>query len=199
MEIIVKIETNEDFIQSILDEGDPEKTKNLFTDQTLKDTFKIKEINNIEVNDPKNPVSILDALKSKSKRWNLLTKNFRKTKRAVKETGNTAAIKTKNASKRVYNTAKSIPVGAYKGVKAALKEENAKEYDLAKNISIGDDPTQKLIDSAMKNPKINALINKTTKDANRIANKGVKELNTVGKNLGRVASAASRLAGPTIS
>lgn len=142
MEIIVKIKTNEDFIQSILDEQDPEKTKNLFTDQTLKDTFKIIEINNIEVNNPKikNPVPILEALKSKSKRWNLLTKNFRKTQRSVKETGDKTVElgkkayvatkrKTKNAAKRVANTAASIPVGAYRGIKTALKEENAKEYD----------------------------------------------------------------------
>ena len=64
MEIIVKIKTNEDFIQSILDEQDPDKANKLFTNPTLKEKFKIIEINNIEVNDPKikNPVSILDAL-----------------------------------------------------------------------------------------------------------------------------------------
>lgn len=142
MEIIVKIKTNEKFIQSILDEQDPDKANKLFTDQTLKDTFKIIEINNIEVNNPKikNPVSILDALKSKRKRLNLFTKNFRKTQRAVKETGdNTVKLvkkgvvdttrKTYHAALRTANTAASIPVGAVKGIKAALKEENEKEYN----------------------------------------------------------------------
>jgi hypothetical protein len=136
MEIIVKIKTNEDFIQSILNEQDPEKAKSLFTDKMLKEKFKIKEINNIEIDDPDNPVSILDALKSKSKRLNLLFKNFRKTKRAVKETGKEgvrrvklAATKTKNATRRAVNTVASIPVGAYRGIKAAVEKENAKEYN----------------------------------------------------------------------
>ena len=49
MEIIIKIKTEDSFIQSILEEQDPEKAKSLFTDPTLKEKFKIKEINNIEI------------------------------------------------------------------------------------------------------------------------------------------------------
>lgn len=133
MEIIVKIKTNEDFIKSILDEQDPELVKTLFTNPTLKEKFKIIEINNIEIDET---TDILAALQNKKKRLNLLFKNFRKTKRATVATGKegirlgkVGLRKTKNATVKIVKT----PVVAIaKGVKAtgkAFMDEATEEYD----------------------------------------------------------------------